>query len=364
MKTPYTFGISQEDALTELKALDLHSGDRLLCIASGGEVPLNLAALVDDLHITAVDTTLPQVFLTRLKFRAALELPPLEAAQFLGYLPAAPSTRTVLSARLIAMLPPDETAFWKHNKKAICMGPALAGRYERYIAAFSKIAVAVLGQNNLRKLMGIDSVDGQRDFFDRHMRAGLLRVLFSIAFHPLVYKNRGIDAAALKNQGRVNMPAFFFGRFRDFCTSTPANRNYFLQLTFFGRILFNEALPEYLTVEGNARLRRNCKNITIEHSSITDALTKSETGYFNRFHLSNIGDWMNAQEHKELFALINEKAAPQSTLVSRYIHCNRPVPDRLRPNFILEQDRGAGYAATDRYPFYSIVPMRFDRKET
>jgi S-adenosylmethionine:diacylglycerol 3-amino-3-carboxypropyl transferase len=364
MRAPYTFGISQEDALTELKALNLHSGDRLLCVASGGEVPLNLAALVDDLHVTAVDTTQAQVFLTRLKFRAALELPPLEAARFLGYLPATPSARMALSARLIAMLPPEETAFWKSNKRAVCMGPALAGRYERYIAAFSKLAVMVLGQNNLRKLMNIDSVDGQRAFFDRHMRAGLLRVLFSIAFHPLVYKNRGIDAAALKNQGRVDMPAFFFGRFRNFCTSTPANRNYFLQLTFFGRVLFNEALPEYLTVEGNERLRRNGKNIDIIHSPITVAIAKSDTGFFNRFHLSNIGDWMTAPEHEELFALINEKAAPQSTLVSRYIHCNRPVPGLLRPNFIVEQDRGTGNAASDRYPFYSIVPMRFERKES
>jgi len=43
MKYLYNFGITQDDVQTERKALDIKDGDHLICIASAGEVPLNLA---------------------------------------------------------------------------------------------------------------------------------------------------------------------------------------------------------------------------------------------------------------------------------------------------------------------------------
>ena len=72
MKAAYDFGLSQEDYQTEQAVLDLQPGDRLLCIASGGEVPLNLLCSHRDVDITAVDISAAQIHLCRLKLLAAL----------------------------------------------------------------------------------------------------------------------------------------------------------------------------------------------------------------------------------------------------------------------------------------------------
>ena len=85
MEGLYNYGISQEDVLTEYKALDLQPGDSLLCIASAGEIPLNIAALCN-LNIIAVDTSIYQLRLCRIKREASIHLESINAAFFLGYM--------------------------------------------------------------------------------------------------------------------------------------------------------------------------------------------------------------------------------------------------------------------------------------
>ena len=75
MKPLYNYGISQEDARTERRALDIREGDRLLCVASAGEVPLNLLAM-GTVAIEAVDISRTQLFLCRLKMAACRVLEP------------------------------------------------------------------------------------------------------------------------------------------------------------------------------------------------------------------------------------------------------------------------------------------------
>ena len=62
----YNFGISQEDERTESAALRLTPNDRVICIASAGEIPLSLAAMGVQ-HVTAVDIDPAQMALTKLK---------------------------------------------------------------------------------------------------------------------------------------------------------------------------------------------------------------------------------------------------------------------------------------------------------
>lgn len=79
----YDFCISQDDPATELRALNLSLGDRVLCVASAGEVPLELLVNSDEsIKIDAVDISGPQLYLSNLKFKAAMALKGTEAARF------------------------------------------------------------------------------------------------------------------------------------------------------------------------------------------------------------------------------------------------------------------------------------------
>jgi S-adenosylmethionine:diacylglycerol 3-amino-3-carboxypropyl transferase len=356
LKPLYNYGISQEDALTELAALDIQPGDRLLCIASGGEVPLNLLALRDT-RIVAADVSANQLALARLKLAACRALEPVDAAAFLGFMEVSTERRRRLFAQVAPLLAEDDRHLWGGNMAAIEEGPIRAGRFEKYFAKFRFAGLAVLKRGHLRDLFELETLEERRDFFDRFLSTPLLKALFSVAFHPLVYRKRGISAQGLIHGGSDHVADFFYGRFKDFCTVTPPRRNYYLQFSFFGRVLFPEALPEYLTDEGARRIRERPDRIAWRLGSFEEVLRAAAIGDFNKFHLSNIGDWMTRIEYAGLLALICDKAAAASRAVVRYIHLDHAVPEGLRGRVTRDERRGEELMRRDRFPFYHLVIM-------
>jgi S-adenosylmethionine-diacylglycerol 3-amino-3-carboxypropyl transferase len=354
MKPLYNYGISQEDALTELAALDVRPGDRLLCVASGGEMPLNLLAL-RDARIVAVDVSPGQLSLSRLKLGACLALEPTDAAAFLGFTEASAERRKRFFARVTPWLTEDDRRFWGENPSAVDRGPIRAGRFERYFDRFRFAAAAVVGKGRLRGLFELEAAEDRRDFFDRFLSTPRLKALFRVAFHPLVYRNRGIAAQGLRHGGSDRAADFFYGRFKDFCTATPPRRNYYLQFSFFGRIIFPEALPEYLTEGGTRRLRERRERIEWRLASFEEAVGADVAGAYNKFHLSNIGDWMSREEYAALLALICGKAAEGSRAAVRYIHLDHALPEGLLRRVERDERRGEALMRSDRFPFYHLV---------
>src|SRR4030095_15339795 len=115
MKPLFDFGMSQEDAFSEQASLDLQSKDRLLCIASAGEIPLNLASMNKDLQADAVDVSKEQLILCRLKLMTALMISAPENAAFLGYMKMNEEQRLQIFERLFPFLETADQLFWKQN---------------------------------------------------------------------------------------------------------------------------------------------------------------------------------------------------------------------------------------------------------
>lgn len=354
MKPLYSYGISQEDALTELAALDVRPGDRVLSIASGGEVPLNLLAM-RDVRIVAVDVCPSQLALARLKLGACLALEPEEAASFLGFMDTPAERRKGLFERVAEFLGDEDKRFWAENVAAVEAGAIRAGRFERYFDKFRSAGLAVVKRKRLRDLFEMETPEERRDFFDRHLSTPLLKALFRVAFHPAVYRKRGIESRGLMHGGSDRAADFFYGRFKDFCTATPPRANYYLQFSFFGRVLFPEALPEYLTESGMKRIREGPERIEWRRTSFEQAAGAAAPGEFNKFHLSNIGDWMARPEFAEVLAAVAAKAAPWSRAAVRYIHLDHPVPEALRDRIVRDEGRGEELMRLDRFPFYHLV---------
>jgi len=359
MEPIFNFGISQEDALTEYQALDVQKGDRLLCIASAGEIPLNLLAM-QDIFIEAVDILPNQLYLSKIKLHATCALEPYEAAAFLGFMDTDPENRKKLFKKVSERMEQDEKHFWQENMFAIESGPIRVARFEKYIAKFNFIGLLLLGKKNLLRLFEFVTIEDQQDFFDRYLSRFLLKKIFKIVFHPKIYKKRGMASEALQHSGQRNIADFFYSRFRDFCSSTLARKNYYLQFTFFNKVLFPEALPEYLTEAGMTQIRKNYGRIIWRLVSYNEALAQSQKTTFNKFHLSNIGDWMSREQYADLLSLIKEKADPSSKILARYIHLNHEIPAALKKYYKLNEKLGEALIKKDRYPFYSLVPMDFN----
>jgi S-adenosylmethionine:diacylglycerol 3-amino-3-carboxypropyl transferase len=177
-----------------------------------------------------------------------------------------------------------------------------------------------------------------------------------MAFHPWIYKNRGIDPAGLTHSGTRNISDFFLQRFRNFCCSTMARKNYYLQYTFFNSVLFPEALPEFLQPAYHESFIKNIRQLEYRLSSLEDILSESDPGRFNKIHLSNIGDWMVKEKMCDLFNIIRNKTFSGDRAVMRYIHLNHRIPKSI-PELKADYCQGEILELTDRYPFYSIVPI-------
>ena len=352
----YNYGLCQEDALTEIQALDLKAGDSLLCIASAGEIPLNIAAL-NDVKIIAVDVSAGQLKLCRLKQTAALIFDPVTAASFLGYMNMQADKReNFFRNDILQHLSEDDGKFWIKNLEAVRGGAINSGRFEKYMLKVTGIGRHIVGQKNLYSLFDCDSVEEQKEVFDKRINGVIVNGIFRLAFHPWIYRNRGIDPAGLVHSGARNIGEFFFNRFRGFCCNTISRKNYFLQYTFFNKILFKEALPEFLQPEANAYHEKSCSNIEYAESSIEKVLKNSDPGRFNKIHISNIGDWMPKESMTALFRLLRDKTLPGARIIMRYIHLNHRLPDSV-PELTADYSLGNGLVINDRYPFYSIVPI-------
>lgn len=357
MKFLFNFGVSQDDAVSELLALEPKPGDRLICLASAGEVALNLLTYTD-VQIDAVDISLPQLHLARLKLTAALHLDSLEAAKFLGYMQCPEKDRMLTFNALLPHLDAEGRTFWEEHPDVFKKGPIHAARFEQYIAKFNGVALFLVGgRKKMIRLCQLNSSELQEAYFDEQLRTGLLKIIFRIVFHPRLYKNRGMDNEGLKHSGERNIADFFFSRFRSFCTSTPARKNYYLQMSFFNRILFHEALPEYLQEDGIQKIKKRRHHLSFKYISLNDQLESNPRGTYNKFALSNIGDWLSGEEYQDLLQLIVNKAGQRGRIFLRYIHFAHPLSGELKNKIIEDNELGRKLEARDRYPFYSLLPM-------
>jgi S-adenosylmethionine-diacylglycerol 3-amino-3-carboxypropyl transferase len=352
MRPPFNYGISQEDERTEATALGLPGG-RVLSIASAGDMALSLLALGAD-EVVAVDIEPAQLHLARLKLCAVLSLERLEAIRFLGFMPAAPDRRLRWLASLRDRLPSSTREFWRERTAAVREGPIWAGGYERHLRLLRGLLWPFAGA--FRELCDCGSPYEQAAIFARHFDRPLLRAAFRLAFTPRVYAGRGIDRRGLRHRDQsTSIGARFFERFRAMCVGSPARENPLLQLHLLGRVLDPDVVPEYLTERGVTVLRQRAHAISFVQSSLLDVLESVEAGRFDRFHLSNVPDWLDAHAFDRALELIAEKSARPGRLVWRYLHRNHPITATCLPKLHADEELGRALAERDRFPLYAVV---------
>jgi S-adenosylmethionine:diacylglycerol 3-amino-3-carboxypropyl transferase len=361
----YDFGLAQDDAKSELSALNLKENDRVLCIASAGEIPLEmLVNSHESVTIDAVDIAASQIYLSKLKLKAALHFERIQAAQFLGYMPADETDRALWFRQITPELTEPELKFWRNHLSILKFGPVNLGKYETYIRRFSSLGRLLLGGR--KKLFGLfeaKSIEEQESYFDEVLRAGLLKNLFSIMFHPKIYKQRGISEQGLIHWQDQRLGYKFYNQFRDFCTNTPVRKNWMLQFVLFNRVLYEESLPDYLQSKGRARLREESERLHFGDESVTESMNKRDAGYYNKFALSNVSDWLSVEDFTQLLQVIAQKSGPDARGLIRYIHSARVSDPELPEVLGFDREAGEKLLAEDRFPFYKLIPFSFRKHD-
>lgn len=355
----YDFGLSQDDPSSELRALELEMGDRVLCIASAGEVPLEFLVKSDEsVTIDAIDISEPQLYLSNLKLQASRLLDGKEAAAFLGYQPAGKSDRDKWFRQLVNDLPENEAEFWQEHPSILKKGPVHLGRYETYISLFAPLGRFLLGgRKRMLGLFECTSIEEQKKYFDHELRSGFLRGLFKIMFSRKLYKSGGISEKGLIHMGEESIGRKFYRQFRGFCTDTPVRKNWLLQFVLFNRVIFDAALPAYLQQTYRPRLEHFEERLRFVKKSYTDIISESDKGEYNKLALSNVSDWLSVDDFVELLLLIAGKSEPGARGLIRYIHSAEIDDPRLKENFSFDYDLGKRLLERDRFPFYKLIPF-------
>jgi len=364
---PYDFGICQEDERTEAEALELGSADRVLCIASAGEMPLSLLALGAG-RVVAVDVAPGQIELVRLKLAAACALEREQALRFLGYLPLEPAQRLELLPCVLRELGPASRSFWRSQPEIVARGAIWAGRFERYLGRLRPLLWMLAGRKPIEAMCSARSREEQRTHFLRAFGRPRVRWLFRVAFHPWLFGGLGMDRRSLRHRNRdESLGEQYYARLEQLCTSTPARDNHLLQLMMLGRLAHPDAAPAYLSRAGIEVVRQRSAALRLVQADLLSFLSAEIAnrrdrcepgGPFDKAHLSNLADWLDEVTFVRLLDLLVRTMTPSGRIVWRALHARRGVPRFLSPRLQIEADRGDRLRQADRFPFYRITPAR------
>ncbi len=353
----FDFGLSQEDPLTEQFVLDVKPGDKILSLASAGDVPLSLLSMNRNIDIKAVDISDSQIKLCRLKLVSAMTLVCPLNGQFLGYMRCDENIREQLYKDVIRpVLKAEDASFWDKNIHFIRKGIINAGRFERYIRKLKAVASLFIGRDNIRNLIEASDTEKQIYIFENKIATRKsIQLLFRIAFHPAIYRKRGLQDQALIHANKSTGERFY-GKFRDFCIANPATENYFLQYFLTGTCMTPAALPHYLRPENRDHLSANSSRIAFQNISIQQALSENPDGYFTGIHLSNLGDWSDQHQFADLLKLIRTRCNSGTRLCYRYLQKNHFLSLGKEDFTIGIEDSGIA-ERKDRFPFYGILQV-------
>lgn len=356
MQPLYDFGISQEDPLTELRILQIGKTDHVLSVASGGEVPLTISSLVSGVKITAVDISNNQLILCRLKWTAAMHLPFPLNGKFLGYAQLnLKDRRRIYFDKIEKHLNKEDRDFWLNNLKAIENGVVNCGRFEKYIKRMRAIAILLIGKKNIRALIECNNAQEQGFVFDNKIEPRrVIRYFFRLAFRPAIYKNRGLNSAALMH-AKKNTGEIFFQKFRSFCTATPARQNYFFQYFLTGECQ-SDCFPEYLQENNREVLIANKEQLFFKYTSIEKELLISTKRGFTKIHLSNIGDWMKEEEFGKVAQALSDRSNDRALACYRFLQKNHFENDKQSSLHLKVHHCNCEF--TDRFPFYSFLLIK------
>jgi S-adenosylmethionine-diacylglycerol 3-amino-3-carboxypropyl transferase len=355
MSALFGFGFTQEDERTVASMLDVE-GQTVLCVASGGDIPLSLLAR-GARQIIAVDISEAQLHLCRLKVAALEHLDPESAAQLLGLMPASISQRRSWMAACVASLPEASTSFWQLHEASLCSRGAIwCGRYERFIRKLQLIVRPLLGSAFI-DLARCASTTEQELIFDRRIGRPWLRTLFRIAFSRKVYSGYGVDEQGLANRrSAVPLGEHYWAKLRSFCTATSARQNPWLQLHTIGRLLSLDAAPHYLG-EGFLAARQQVGSVKWVKGNLLGYVKESLPVEVTRVFLSNLPDWCSPLDFEALVCELAGKLPGESKILWSCIHADWQLPARIS-SLIVESDEGSLSSGLDRFPFYAYTCAR------
>jgi len=337
------YTLANEDTALELALLPAQSDTVLTIAGSGGRVLPLLAR--KPRRLICVDLSPAQLFLTELRLALAREAGLDDFLTFWGYPQtqgrASPSDACALRKKWIAQLelsPParEYLRSWLNSLHWAC--PLYDGRWERTFAKLSRVNQWVLGEAS-RGLFECRTLTEQQQFLKHQFPA--LRWEWVIAllgnasvFNALLYKG---------SFPQKNIPgsrtAFYRKRYEQILNAGIARENFFLQLTFLGRLVYPEGNPIECDAQVFAKAKEALASTEVKFElgdAVSVAARQNQSVSFMSF--SDVPSYFAGELEQSFLQKIRTGLAPGAKVVVRnYLRipegCDQSGYVNLTPQF-------------------------------
>ena len=338
------FAQVREDPRLEIEALAPLEGANVVVVSSGGCTALSLLASGAG-HVTAVDLNSTQNHLVEVKIAALRWLAMPEILSFFGAAPGTADRRIRTYRTIRPLLTEGAAAFWDVHESVLGRGAIACGVSEQFIGAVVRVVkLFIHGPRRIERLLSLQSLEEQREFFDREWNTRRWRFLFPLLLNRWTF-NRALEPKFFREVENPSFSAHFRGLLEHALCEVPVRSNYFLHQMLLGTYPSRVAdgVPPYLHPTRREYVRTRLDSLELVDGGYGEYLATRADSSVDALAISNICEWLDPAGIDQLFEQIVRVGKPGARLVFRNFVGHTEVPERFR-NLVIE-DLEAGRKA-------------------
>ncbi len=318
-----------EDADILLEALDIRPGDVCLSIASAGDNSLSMLAR-NPARVVAVDLNPSQLACLELRVAAYRELDHPALLEFMASRPS--ERRRQLYQRCRSQLSSAVRSFWDSQPNEIDRGIGGAGKFERYFQTFrERVLPLVHSRKMVAQLLKGGTAQEREDFYATRWNSWRWQLMFRLFFSRFVMGRMGRDPSFFRYvEGSVAKRILKRAR-HALTVLNPAENPYLNWILSGGHAA---ALPFALRPENFELIRDNLDRLEWRCCPLEGFLDTVDTGTLGAFNLSDIFEYISAENYHRLLEQIVRSGRPGARLA----YWNT-LADRHRPDFMADRLR-------------------------
>ena len=298
-----------EDTEVLLESLNIQENDICFGILSAGDNVFSMLA-ENPKKVVALDISFPQIALAKLKKEVFNSLSYEEMLEFMGVMKS--DKRIEIYDRIRENLDKEVKEYWDFNKDAIEKGIIHAGKFEKFFKIFrEKILPFVHSKKRIEKLLEKKSMQERIEYYDKHWNNFRWKLMFKLFFSKYVVGKLGRDKEFFR-YAEKNISEEMKERSRYALCELNPYENPYINYILMGNYR-KDCLPYFLRKENFDKIRKNLHKVEIIQSSVEEYLDKIDYK-INKFNLSDIFEYMSAENYSKLMEKIYDNAEDNALL--------------------------------------------------
>jgi S-adenosylmethionine-diacylglycerol 3-amino-3-carboxypropyl transferase len=323
------YSTCDEDSYSELRALDITSNDRVLCVTGSACRTLSLLAC-NPKQLISVDYAPGQNYLLELKLAAFRMLSYDMLLKFFGVEDC--RNRWEIFCSLEKQMSPQAFAYFRANRWAIEKGILFTGRHELFYVRFVAPLMRLLYGRQMKQIAQASTLEEQREIYNKRISGFLWHTLIRVGFSPLSIR------LILNNpqyfvEMTVNVGDYLIERLNHTFNHHLVRDNHWTSLMFYGKYLDKHCLPHFLLEENYHAIRKATTKVEIVTDNLIEYMKKMPAQSIDKYSLSDVTSCIDTQTFRTLMQEVVRTSDKHGKLCYRNFLNKQLIPSDLENIF-------------------------------